>query len=112
MHSLIFLTFKTSKIMVVNSFTQITTVDIEDIAPNKAQASEEQVSIAKEIGQTAIPVGYLADERMILGHNAERGIHLVTHEEAFNLAVQTGAPRISVILLPKDQALRIGAIYQ
>jgi hypothetical protein len=98
--------------MVINSFTQITIVDIEDIAPNDIQASVEQVSIAKEIGQTAIPVGYLADKRMILGHNAERGIHLVTHRETFNLAVRTGAPRISVILLPKDQALRVAAIYQ
>jgi hypothetical protein len=98
--------------MVINSCTQIAIVDIEDIAPNKAQASEEQVSIAKEIGQTAIPVGYLADKRMVPGHNAERGIHLVTHKETFDLAVRTGAPRISVILLPKDQALRVGAIYQ
>jgi hypothetical protein len=98
--------------MVINSFTQITTVDIEDIAPNKAQASEEQVSIAEEIGQTAIPVGYLADQRMVPGHNAERGIHLVTHKETFDLALRTDAPRISVILLPKAQALRVAAIYQ
>jgi hypothetical protein len=106
------LTFNAPKIMVTNSSTQITTVDIEDIAPNDIQASVEQVSIAKEIGQTAIPVGYLADQRMVPGHNAERGVCLVTHREAFDLAVQTGAPRVSVILLPKDQALRVAAIYQ
>ncbi len=88
-----------------------TIVDIEDIAPNDKQASPEQVSIAKEIGQTAIPIGYLADQRMIVGHNAERGIHLVTHREVFDLAVQTGAARVSVILLPKDQALKVAAIY-
>ena len=107
------------KIVINQYFAKTTTVDIEDIALNEARATPGQVSfsravpevIAKEIGQTAIPVGYLADSRMILGHNAERGVHLVTHREAFVLALQTGAPRVSVLLLSKDQALRVAEIY-
>jgi hypothetical protein len=98
--------------MDTQTFLKTSIVDIEDIAPNDGQASLQQVLIAKEIGQTAIPVGYLADQRMIPGHNAEQGIHLVTHREAFDLAVQTGAPRISVILLSKEDAMRVAAIYQ
>jgi hypothetical protein len=98
--------------MDTQTFLKTTTVDIEEIAPNDGRASLQQVLIAKEIGQTAIPVGYLADQRMVIGHNAEGGIHLVTHREAFDLALQTGASRMSLILLPKDQALRVAAIYQ
>ena len=98
--------------MAINPFTQITIIDIEDISPNLVKASPEQVFIAQEIGQNAIPVACLADEGLILGHNAEQSVHLVTHREAFDLAMQTGAPRVSVILLPKDQALRVGEVYQ
>ena len=97
--------------MINQYFAKTTTVDIEDIALNEARATPGQVLIAKEIGQTAVPVGYLADQHMILGHNAERGVHLVTHKEAVDLAVQTGAPRVSVLLLSKDQALMVGEIY-
>jgi hypothetical protein len=49
---------------------------------------------------------------LILGHNAERGVHLVTHREAFDLAMQTGASRVSVILLPKQDAMRVAGVYQ